>query len=68
VRAPEPQIKLTVYLPKSHVDALEEEVYLRRRAGDRIGNTDLMREVVDEWLTRRRSLTEVAATQGEITE
>jgi hypothetical protein len=48
-RKPLPQIKMTIYLSKEQVDAIEEEVFRRRRAGSRIGNTDLMREIVDQW-------------------
>jgi len=68
MRPTDPQIKLTVYLPKSHVDALEEEVFHRRRSGDRIGNTDLMREVVEQWLARRRGLTTPPIAQEEMPE
>jgi hypothetical protein len=50
--APVQQIKMTVYLSKEQVDAIEEEVFRRRRAGERIGNTDLMREIVDAWRSR----------------
>src|SRR5262249_21352173 len=46
-------VKMTVYLSKAQVDALEEAVFRRRRAGERIGNTDLMREIVDDWLRRK---------------
>jgi hypothetical protein len=49
----EQMVKMTIYLTKSQADELEEVVYQRRRTGDRIGNTDLMREIVDEWRARR---------------
>jgi hypothetical protein len=54
VSKPSPaQIKLTIYLSKEQVDALEETVFRRRRAGERIGNTDVMREIVDAWMSRQ---------------
>jgi len=49
----EEQIKITAYFSKSQVDDLEAEVYRRRRAGDRIGATDLMREIFEFWRANR---------------
>ncbi len=46
--------KLTVYLPDEFVQAIDEEVYLRRKGGNRsFSFADLHREVVEEWVTRR---------------
>jgi hypothetical protein len=46
-------MKVTIYLTKAQLDDIEEEVYQRRRGGDRVGNTDVVREIVDEWRSRR---------------
>ena len=51
---PERNEKLTIYLALHHFDAIEEEVFRRRRAGERIGNTDLIREIVETWHSRRK--------------
>lgn len=46
--------KLTVYLPEESVQAIDDEVYLRRKAGDRsFSFADMHRELVEEWVARR---------------
>lgn len=46
--------KLTVYLPEESVQAIDDEVYLRRKAGDRTFSfADMHRELVEEWVARR---------------
>lgn len=46
--------KLTVYLPEESVQAIDDEVYLRRKAGDRsFSFAEMHRELVEEWVARR---------------
>lgn len=46
--------KLTVYLPEESVQAIDDEVYLRRKAGERsFSFADMHRELVEEWVARR---------------
>jgi uncharacterized protein (DUF924 family) len=50
--------KLTVYLPEESVQAIDDEVYLRRKAGDRsFSFADMHRELVEEWVARRAKRT-----------
>lgn len=46
--------KLTVYLPDAFVQAIDDEVYRRRKGGDRsFSFADLHREIVEEWVARK---------------
>jgi hypothetical protein len=50
--------KLTVYLPEESVQAIDDEVYLRRKSGDRsFSFADMHRELVEEWVARRAKRT-----------
>jgi hypothetical protein len=47
--------KLTVYLPVESFQAIDDEVYLRRKNGERgLSFADLHREIVEDWVARRR--------------
>lgn len=52
---PTPELlKQTVYLPPAHVQAIEDEVYARRRAGERSLNfAEMHRQIIEEWVGRR---------------
>ena len=46
--------KLTVYLPVESFQAIDDEVYLRRKNGERgLSFADVHREIVEEWVARR---------------
>lgn len=48
-------VKRTVYIPTDVLDAMEEEVYLRRKAGDRTCDFgEVHREVLRRWVARRK--------------
>lgn len=46
--------KLTVYLSEEAAQAIDDEAYARRKAGERgFGFADMHRELVEEWVARR---------------
>lgn len=47
-------IKRTFYIAKAHEEAIEAEVYRRRMAGERVGGSDVMHEILDGWLAGKR--------------
>jgi len=60
-----PLVKLTLYLSKEQVQFIEDEVYTRKRAGERgISNSDLAREILEDHMARRaRKLSKVATQE-----
>lgn len=53
-RQEDPLIKRSVYVPATLLQALEDEVYRRRRGGDRSCDFgELHREILAQWVTRR---------------
>jgi hypothetical protein len=52
--APAGWVKRTFYISKAQEDAIEAEVYHRRRRGSRIQGSDVVREILDSWVAARR--------------
>ena len=56
------QRKLTVYISEDAAQAIDDEAYARRKAGERLSFGDLHREIVEDWYSRRAKRLRSAAS------